>query len=152
MWSSLRTRGGGPMGEKNSLGQGMACAWEAFHVCLLECLSLEQIALLRVFWKCLVFWMYQIFLLLFKENLFHELVISPSLMVLLLLQWFPFILQGFIVFSPSADCSAIAAQQRCLFFSLLFPSPFISASRASTNQRKSIVYFLIQCLLIKGIV
>lgn len=25
------------MGGKTRLGQGMACVWKAFHVCLLEC-------------------------------------------------------------------------------------------------------------------
>lgn len=26
------------MGGKSRLGQGMACVWKAFHVCLLECM------------------------------------------------------------------------------------------------------------------
>lgn len=50
-----------------------------------------------------------IYFLFFKENEFHEeLVISPSLVVLLFSYksfpslWFPFPLQKFIVFSPSA--------------------------------------------------
>lgn len=45
IFSPLRTRGGNPMGGKNSLGWDMAFVWKAFHICLLECLNLEHLIL-----------------------------------------------------------------------------------------------------------
>lgn len=148
IFSPLRTRGGNPMGGKNSLGWDMAFVWKAFHICLLECLNLEHLILANHL----------------AESLLKMSCTSDVHIIYFLRKWIPWstchfpIFDGFAVLLQElfwslvsihsagihcleSICSAITVQQKYSFFSLRSPRHPSQPLESSTNQRKSMVYF-----------
>lgn len=137
-------------------GQQEMARWEgkpvwarAWHMCenLFTCACwsawVEQIAWPRVFWKCLVFGMYRFFLLAFiflkKINYVKHIYLPISHGFTVVLHWSPCILCGFTASSP-AKCSGSLPDRSAHFLPSL-PSPSMSASWASTDQRRVLFYF-----------